>query len=68
MEKKVKDLEEKIKKLENENAQFKVIVQKFEERIGSLESGEKNTGVYLDGAPDYVKDYISKENEEKVGE
>ena len=63
-------MEEKIKKLEEENAKFKIVIQKFEERIGALESGEKNTGVYLDGAPAYVKDYIesSKESEKKVGE
>lgn len=68
--KEIKELKEKILKLEHENSQFKVIVQKFEERISILESGEKNTGVYLDGAPDYVKDYIEKTKEEdkKVGE
>lgn len=68
MDKEIKELKERVGELENENAKFRIIVQKFEERISTLESGEKNTGVYLDGAPDYVKDYITKEEKEKVGE
>lgn len=63
-----KDLEKRIKKLEEENSLYKITIQKLEERIVALETGEKNTGVYLDGAPDYVQDYITKEKEEKVGE
>lgn len=68
MEKQIKDLEKKITKLEHENAQFKIIVQNYEERISKLESGEKNTGVYLDGAPDYVVDYVTKSVDKKEGE
>lgn len=68
MEKQIKDLEKKITKLEHENSQFKIIVQNYEERISKLESGEKNTGVYLDGAPDYVVDYVTKSVDKKEGE
>lgn len=35
----------------------------LEKRIEDLEKGSLGTGVYLDGSPDYVKDYINKEGE-----
>lgn len=38
-------------------------VAELEERIYNLEHGSLGTGVYLEGAPDYVKDYITKEGE-----
>ncbi len=51
-----KDLVEKIDKLI-------LRVNELEKRIQELETGSLGTGVYLDGAPDYVKDYINKEGE-----
>lgn len=51
-----KDLVEKIDKLI-------LRVNELEKRIQKLETGSLGTGVYLDGAPDYVKDYINKEGE-----
>lgn len=51
-----KDLVEKIDKLT-------LRVNELEKRIQELETGSLGTGVYLDGAPDYVKDYINKEGE-----
>lgn len=49
---------------------LKARVQELENKVLKLESGGMGTGVYLDGAPSYVKEYVkgSKENQEKVGE
>ena len=38
-------------------------VNELEKRINDLETGSLGTGVYLDGAPEYVKDYLKKEGE-----
>lgn len=35
-------------------------VNELEKRVHELETGSLGTGVYLDGAPDYVKDYIEE--------
>ena len=56
MEEKVKELEEKVDKLN-------LIINDLEKRLTNLETGSLGTGVYLDGTPDYVKDYITKEGE-----
>lgn len=58
MEKKddVKELTEKIDKLI-------LRINELEKEVESLKKGSLGTGVYLDGAPDYVKDYINKEGE-----
>ena len=42
--------------------------QVLEQRVYELETGSVGTGVYLDGCPDYAKDYISQKNTKKDGE
>ena len=51
MEDKIKELTEKVDKLT-------LTINELEKRIHDLE-----TGVYLDGTPDYVKEYINKDGE-----
>lgn len=60
MEKIVKDLELKI-------AELTVKVQTLTLEVEQLKRGEHYTGVYMEGAPDYVVDYIRKE-EKKEGD
>lgn len=52
----VKELIEKIDKLV-------LRVNELEKRLEDLEKGSLGTGVYLDGTPDYAKEYILKEGE-----
>ena len=56
MEEKLKEITEKVDKLT-----LKVI--ELEKEIIDLRNGSLGTGVYLDGTPDYVKEYISKEGD-----
>ena len=56
MEEQIKDLTEKVDKLT-----LKII--ELEKELINLKNGSLGTGVYLDGTPDYVKEYISKEGE-----
>ena len=56
MEKEVKELTEKIDKLV-------LKISDLEKRLHDLETGSLGTGVYLDGTPEYVKEYIEKEGE-----
>lgn len=42
--------------------------QELESRVYDLETGSVGTGVYLDGCPDYAKEYISQKNTKKDGE
>lgn len=56
MEEKVQDLIEKLDKLT-------LRVNELEQEVKNLKEGSLGTGVYLDGTPDYVKDYINKEGE-----
>lgn len=58
MEKKddVKELIEKLDKLV-------LRVNELEKEVESLKKGSLGTGVYLDGTPDYAKEYILKEGE-----
>ena len=60
-------LEQKIMDLENKLNGFILNNQLLEDRIKRIEDGEKNTGVFLEGAPDYVVEYVTKE-EKKEGE
>lgn len=55
----MEDLKEIIEKVDK----IVLTLNSLEERIHNLETGSLGTGVYLDGAPDYVKDYINKEGE-----
>lgn len=56
---------EKEKALEYEISQLALLVSQLEQRIVVLETGEKNTGVYFGGAPDYVLDYINENRKKK---
>lgn len=56
MEQKLNEITEKVDKLT-----LKVI--ELEKEISDLKNGSLGTGVYLDGTPEYVKDYISKEGD-----
>jgi cell division protein FtsB len=56
MEDKIKELTEKVDKLT-------LTINELEKRIHELETGSLGTGVYLDGTPDYVKEYINREGE-----
>ena len=56
MEETVKELVEKVDKLTLQ-------VLELEKQLLELKNGSLGTGVYLDGTPDYVKEYISKEGE-----
>lgn len=38
-------------------------VNELEKEVEELKKGSLGTGVYLDGTPDYVKDYINKEGD-----
>lgn len=38
-------------------------INELEKEVENLKKGSLGTGVYLDGTPDYVKDYINKEGE-----
>lgn len=55
--------EKEVKKLIETVDKLKLEIVSLEKRVKDLETGSLGTGVYLDGAPDYVKDYIEKEGE-----
>lgn len=40
-------------------------VTKMEERMSRLEEVKDTEGVYLDGSPAYVRDFVNKESEGK---
>lgn len=56
MEEKIKELTEKVDKLT-------IKYTELEKQINDLKNSSLGTGVYLDGAPEYVKEYINKEGE-----
>lgn len=56
MDAKIRELIEKVDKLS-------LTINELEKRIHDLETGSLGTGVYLDGSPDYVKEYINREGE-----
>ena len=56
MEEQIKELIEKIDKLT-------LRVNELEKEVTELKEGSLGSGVYLDGTPDYVRDYINKEGE-----
>ena len=56
MEEQIKELIEKIDKLT-------LRVNELEKEVAELKEGSLGSGVYLDGTPDYVRDYINKEGE-----
>lgn len=62
-----KKIEDTIMKLVEDISELKLKNTDLETRIKALEDGSIGTGVYLDGCPDYAKDFIVN-NEKKVGE
>ena len=56
MEEKIKELTEKVDKLT-------IKYTELEKQLNDLLNSSLGTGVYLDGTPDYVKEYINKEGE-----
>lgn len=56
-------MEEKIKELETKLVELNLTIQSLQDRVQKLEDSEVSTGVYLDGVPEYAKDYINKEGE-----
>lgn len=60
------DLEDlNINNLILEIKQLTLRIQGLEDRLLKLEKGEMNSGVYIDGCGDYIKDYISSNKEIK---
>lgn len=55
---------EKDESLEEKVDKLILKINELEKRIHDLETGSLGTGIYLDGAPEYVRDYINKEGEE----
>ena len=51
---KIKELTEKIDKLV-------LRINELETQVENLKKGSLGTGVYLEGTPEYVRDYINKE-------
>jgi hypothetical protein len=50
-------------KLEVEIAALKLVGQELGLRLDAIEKGEKSSGVFLDGAPDFVVDYLKEVKE-----
>ena len=63
MEEKLKELEKRLNSLIENLDKLSLKYNDLEKRLKDLETGSLGTGVYLDGTPDYVKDYINKEGE-----
>lgn len=53
------DIDLKIKELELQVNALKLESQLLSDRIKVLEEGDRGTGVYFDGTPDYVKNYVN---------
>lgn len=59
---------EKLNELLEKVATLTATINILEQRVEKLETGEKDTGVYLDGCPDYARDYINDSLKDKEGE
>jgi cell division protein FtsB len=53
----------KIKELTETLDKLVLRVNELEKQVEEFKKGSLGTGVYLDGAPEYVRDYINKEGE-----
>lgn len=56
-------MEENLKSISEKLDKLVLRINELEKELKELKEGSLGTGVYLDGTPDYVKDYISKEGE-----
>lgn len=61
-------MEDRLRALEEKFSELTLKLQDLIGRVEKLESSEKDTGVYLDGCPEYVADYINKGLDKKEGE
>ena len=59
----MKDFEKELLELKNEISALRLENQVLEKRIKDLEEGSVGTGVYLDGCPEYAKEYIIDKKE-----
>lgn len=59
-----KKVEETISKLLADVAELKVKNTDLNKRVKELEEGSIGTGVYLEGCPDYAKEYITEKKKE----
>lgn len=53
----------KIKELTEILDKLVLRVNELEKQVEEFKKGSLGTGVYLDGTPEYVRDYINKEGE-----
>lgn len=59
----MKEKSKELKEITEQIDKLILRVNELEKEVESLKKGSLGTGVYLDGTPDYVKDYINKEGE-----
>lgn len=50
-----------------EISEIKLMITELQKKISELENGSKSTGVYFDGCPEYVSDYIKNKSKDKEG-
>lgn len=50
-----------------ELGEIKIKMIDIEKRLSELENSSKSTGVYLDGCPEYVSEYIKNSSKGKEG-
>lgn len=69
MEKEIKILNDKMSKMLEDISFFKIKIEELEKEIKMLKDDKVETGVYLDGCPDYAIAYINgKDKNKKEGE
>ena len=51
-----------------ELGEIKMKMTDIDKRLTDLENSSKSTGVYLDGCPEYVSEYIKNKSKDKEGE
>lgn len=56
-------MDDKIIKLMDDISELKLELLKINERISLLEAANVDSGVYIQGSPKYVQDYLSKKRE-----
>lgn len=53
-------------KLLEEFLELKLKVQQLEERLRALENANQDTGVYINGSPEYVRNYLKEKREKEA--
>ena len=59
------ELDKRVEELEKKLTQMILTIQLLEDRISKLENGEHNTGIYVDGCSELVRNYLSESSKEK---